>query len=291
MRLQETMSELFELTLSNMKRLNNVTKMCEAINSHSDTALVKVTSEGVYIRLTDFESFCSSEIRIPSKVFQYYHMATEQWSGKILLDHLTTELRRLTRMKQTVTFHVEASQPDILKARSVHHNMAVKSTNHRPRVFWKASVQDFIAADPEYGHFRILNAELQKIINVQCVMSGNHGGVARLLIAPVEQTNQTKVVFSLFGDCGASAEINILTHEKSAVVPVHRRPSKPIEVMYFLSYLKRSQNLFTAGNDLTHMYVSSKGILIKTESKDVQDPLTAFVLISNIAPVDLDSYV
>lgn len=285
------MGDLFELTLSNMKRLNNVTKMCESINSHSDTALIKVKAGGVYIRLTDFENFCGTECRIPSKVFQYFHMGTTtQWSGKILLDHLTAELRRATRMKQTVTFHVEATQPDILKVRSVHHNLAIKSTNHRPRVFHPISVEEFVSQNPEYGHFRILNAELQKIINLQCVMSGNHGGVSRLIMTPVG-INQTDVVFSLVGDCGASAVINIHTHEKSAVVPVHRRPTKPIELMYFLAYLKRSQNMFSAATDLTHIYVSSKGMLIKTESKDIQDPLTAMVFIADISKVDLDSYV
>jgi hypothetical protein len=281
---------IFEMVLSNMKRLNHLTKICEAICNHSDTAQIKVKKSGAYIDITDSESFCAVECRIPDKTFQYLQWndtRSDRWSTKVLLDHLTSELRRAARMKQTVTLFAETTQPDILKIRSVEHTLSIKSTNHRPRLFRVLSTHKFIQQCPEYAHFRLLNAEWTKLINVQCVMSGNHGGVAEMGLEPLPD-GRARIWFSIMGHCGSSAEMTIHTHKGSAIAPVVQLPPATIRIRYFLTYLKRCQGLFHSPQDLTHAYLSPAGMLLQTESGET---MSTVVFISDVQGVDLDSFV
>jgi len=286
-------TNLFELTLCNMKRLNAFTKMCEAISAHSDTAQFKLKKTGLFIDITDCENLCTVECRIPDKIFQCVHFSnpkTDRWCTKIQLEHFNFELRRALRMKETVTFFADPDQPDVLKLRTTEHTLTIKSTNHRPRVYHIVSIREFIAKSSTVAHFRLLNAELVKIINVQCVISGNHGGVGELRIKP-EGGDRCTISFHLRSNCAANMDCTIHTHKTSAVAPVVKMPAQELVIKYFLMYLKRSQGLFAVPQDLTHFYVSEKGMMLQTEANDTHDTMSAVVFIPDISAIDLDSYV
>lgn len=283
------MTTIFEASLTNLRRLNTLTKQCEAIAVFSDTAIFKVRKTGIYVGLTDCENLCGVECRIPDKALQCIQFTDpkcDRWCTKILLEHFTSELRRALRSKQPIVFTADESNPLILKIRMPDHTTPIKSTLHRPRVFRKTSTNKFIKDSQHVAQFRILNAELMKIINVQCVASGNHGGVGQLRIVP--DGERCLIEFMLHGNCAAKVRFGIHTHRGSAFAPMVQIPTQTIHIHYFLMFLKRSQGLFHTAHEFTHFYVSEQGMMLKIESSDA---LSTVIFTPDIQNVDLNSFV
>lgn len=274
------MSVLFEACVSQVKRLQRLSKTCELLANHSDTALLKVRKNGMYIDITDSESFCAVECRIPERTFQYVRLAVDQgWQAKIHMDQLAFELKKLARSKQTVVFLSTDDEPLILKLKTRDAVIPIASTEHRLRKFYPLQVSKFFDGH-DYLHIRLSNAELNRIVNHQCVASGLHGGVASIRVL----TDPLVVTFALMGDCGAAVEFDI----HPAASDVVHAPKTALRCTYFLTYWKRAQTMFAIHHEFTHVYVANHGVFLVQEFIDQP---SVFVCVADVSNVDLKSYV
>jgi len=298
------MRPLFELSFRDQRKLSAFIKTCEAMSVHSDTALLKVKKRGVYILLSDSESLCCLETRLTDNLQGMLKIYCKEYSVKILLDSLTDILRQILKNKHSAIICCDAEQPKILLVREVigqsHKVVASHSVvgiEHRARVYHIISTNQFRQKSKDYVQFRIPNIELNKIITMQAILSGNNGGIGELIITPIPDdddinntitpNNRCDIQFFIQNNSGGKGGVTIHTHTTAETVPVQSLPKHRIHTKYFLTYLKRSQNLFSTPTDLVTMYVSEKGILIQTDSKDHH---SVVIFVSDIADEDLESY-
>jgi len=296
------MKTLFELSFRDQRKLNAFIKTCEAMSVHSDTALLKVNKRGVYILLSDFESLCCLEVRLTDNIQGMLKIYCKEYTVKILLDSLTNILRQVAKNKHSAILCSDVETPKILLVREVvgqsHRLIAtypVTSTEHRARVYHVISTRQFRKKSKNYVQFRIPNVELNKIITMQSIISGNNGGVGELIITPIPDDekdlnlpkNRCDIRFFMNNNSGGKGGVTIHTHMAAETVPIQNIPLNPIHSKYFLTYLKRSQNLFTTPLDLVTIYVSERGILIQTDSKDNH---SVVIFIADVSDEDMDSY-
>jgi hypothetical protein len=302
------MTFLFELNFWDIRTLIAFIKTCEAMNVHSDTAMIKIKKRGVYILISDPESHCCLETRLTENIADVLTMNCPQFTAKILLDSFTGILRKIVRNKHGAVLYAVPEQPHVLLVREVvgqnHKHIesyTVESTEHRARVYYIISTNEFRTKSENYIQFRIPNIELNKIISSQAIISGNCGGVGELIIIPEpntplpntltsstsRDTNRCTIQFFLHNNSGQKGGTKIHTHAKAESVPVLHAPQQPIHTKYFLTYLKRSQNLFSNPLDMITMYVSNHGILLQTDTKDNH---SSVVFIADISKEDLNSY-
>jgi hypothetical protein len=284
------MKSKFELVFRDSRKLNTFIKTCEALCSHSDTALFKVKKRGIYILLTDFESSCIVETRITNVNELNLVINVKEFTAKILLDSLVNELRKCFRNKKNVILFGEEN--NILKIKEIKNNNTVgnetliKSTEHRLRVFHIISTREFINKSKDYIKFRIINTEFNKIITTQAILSGINGGVGKLIIEPKED-DEVDIIFSLRNNGGSYGTITITTFTKSEDVPILHMPKKRIEITYLLTYLKRSQTMLSFPTDYVTIYVSERGLILHT---DIKDNISTLMYTNDVSNVDLDSF-
>lgn len=291
------MTILFELILKEHRKLNAFIKTCEAMMNHSDTALFKVKKRGVYILLTDFESFCCLETRLTDNVQSILKTYRCDFSAKILLDSMINILRRISKNKRCAMLYADSEDDKILKIREMNlqssravEEYVVDSVEHRARVYYVISTNQFKSKSEDYIQFRIPNIELNKIITMQCILSGNSGGVGQIDVTPVvENPGSVKIHFFIQNQMGAKGGVTIHTKknlDENLSVPVFHLPVKCISTRYLLTYLKRSQNILTVPSDSVTVYISNRGILIQT---DVKEHHYVVVFISDITNENLES--
>jgi hypothetical protein len=292
------MTFLFELNFYDIRSLIAFIKTCEAMNVHSDTAIIKIKKRGVYILLSDPESLCCLETRLTENIADVLTINCPQFTAKILLDSLSSILRKIVRNKHCAVLYALPDQPQVLMVREVvgqtHKHVesyTVESTEHRARVYYIISTNEFRTKSENYIQFRIPNIELNKIISSQAIISGNSGGVGEMIITPLPnnslETNRCTIQFFLHNNSGQKGGTKIHTHAKAESVPVLHAPHQLIHTKYFLTYLKRSQNLFSNPLDMITMYASNQGILLQTDTKDNH---SSVVFIADISKEDLSSY-
>ena len=288
------MNPEFELVFTNTRKLNSFIKVCESLCCHSDTALMKVKKKGIYILLTDFESYCSVETRVTTLSGMRLTLHVQQFTAKILLDYFVDELKKLCRLKRQVVIVGEPNHVVKVKEYQPGHQhggndaVRIKSTEHRPRVFHILSTRQFVAKSQDCVQFRIMNSEFNKIITTQAILSGINGGVGALRVYPKPDEKTCDIQFALRNDGGNFGVTTISTSTISEDVPILRMPSKNIEIVYFVTYLKRSQSILSFPTDYVTVYVSERGIFFHT---DIKDGLCTVFFTCNIDQVDLDSYV
>lgn len=290
------------------RKLGTFVKMCEALFVHSDTALFKVKKNVIYVNVTDFESMCSAEGRVVKSPDDSWTVPEEEFTSKILLDSLISELKRAIRNKQLVT--IRGEHPHILKIvasyskqfhqksscidKRIHEHSqqncsekVVVSTEHRIRVFHIVSRRSFVSKSGNYASFRIVNSEFNKIITMKAIVSGVSGGVASISILPTNST-ECKLIFYVKSNSGTTGKLTISTSSKSTdEVKMLNVPKESINMQYLLSYIKRSQNMMAVPAEFTTVYVSNKGIMLETESKD---GISIVLFTNSLEGVDLDSY-
>jgi len=301
------MKVAFELAFREQRKLNSFIKTCEAMCVQSDTALFKVKRRGAYIMLSDFESLCCLEARITDGIQGMLKMHCKEFTAKILLDSLTSVLRRVLKNKHSAILFGDLDDDHKLQVKEVigqsHRVVAVHqitSTENRARVYHVISTHQFRQKSKNYVQFRLPNVEFNKLITMQSIISGTNGGVGAMLITPIDDEkgpggpetdppkNRCDIKFFLKNNGGGMGGVTIHTHTASEVVPVLHRPDQSILTKYFLTYLKRSQNLFSVPSDYVTLYVSERGVMVHTDSKDNH---TVVIFTADISDEDLDSYV
>lgn len=319
------MSVLFELKLTNTNVLSSFCKTCEALFLQSDTVMFKVKKRGVYIMLTDSESFCAAEGRLTENVSEMLSLYCEEFTCKILLNSLTKSLKQIVKKKRGALLYSDTkNQLKVKEINSgvnvqrvhVYNTFTVESTEHRPRVYHILSTNKFrVLSDEYYTCFKMPTAELNKLITAQCIMSGNCGGVGELNVIPVanfnsstttQQTqaqeqeqkdrlltgpsnlkNRVLIEFTIRNQSGNLKKWRIYTHTRSKQVPVLQRSVKHLRVEYFLTYLKRAQSMFTSCSNFVKFHVSHLGIMLETEKRDHH---YVVMFLTNVKDVDKLSY-
>jgi hypothetical protein len=276
----------FELTLRDNRKLNAFIKVCEAMCSHSDTALFKVKSRGVYIMLTDLNSLCAVEVRVLSLADCNFELNCNEFSAKVLLDEFGEDLKKFSKSKRGVVLFATKDHELRLQEVGASASCPVANTEHRMRVFHILSTREFVKKSKSCVKFSMVNVEFNKIVNSQAVMSGSHGGVPMVRATPKSAT-ECEINFFLENNCGAFASVKIHTSTQAEDVRIHTMPKATIEIPYLLTYLKRSQNLLNFPTDCVTVFISERGILLQTGTKD---GITALVFTSNIDGIDLDSF-
>lgn len=300
---------MFEIVLRDWKMIGSMVKTCEALCNQSDTVMLKVKQKGVYIMLTDVESFCCAEVRISN----VHCKITKQFATvKILFDSLIGILRCIAKHKNGAVIFMDESEPYVLKIHQIAGTVATKemkelkeskdskeskeikiidtqtvqSAESRARVYYLISSQMFrkSAAD-EYVQIRCPGAELGRMITTMCILSGNSGGVGNVDIVPSETSDRVSIRFYVVNGGGMRGGITIHTHKGAQSVPLIHASSTPIHVKYLVTYLKRSQSLFQY--ESVTMYISKQGILLQTDEHDNHSVL---MFLANVSNEDLNSY-
>lgn len=285
---------LFELAFREGKRLAAFVKTCEAMYNQSDTALFKVKPKGLYIMLTDFESLCCLETRLLDTGKGMLQLHCPEYTVKILLDSLIAILRKILKNKHMAVLSAAADEPYTLRVAEVagasHKTLesyTVDTAEHRARVYHVLSTNAFRQQSQNYVQFRVPYAEFNKLITMQCIVSGNCGGVGEIAVTPVAM-ERCQIRFHVRNQAGMHGGVTLHTHAQAPSAPLLHRPDHGFQLKYFLTYLKRSQNLFTSPTtDFLTIYASEKGLLLQT---DVKDGHCVVVFIADVSSEDLDSY-
>ena len=285
---------LFELILRDHRKLNAFVRTCDGLCVHSDTALFKVKRKGVYIMLTDYESFCCVEARITDNLSQILKTYTKEFTTKIRLDSLVEILKRIDRAKNIAMIcATQLNELRVLEILTVNGQIigeyVVESTEHRDRVFHILSSREFQNITSNYVQFRIMNIELNRIITMLAIGSGINGGVCTFTAEPDPiHPSQCKITFAIRNDGGFMSRLTIHTVNRSDVdVPVQHIPQQGFQTKFFVTYLKKSQNLLHTQTDYVTLYANDKGMLLQT---DIKDHHSVLVFMADLQQEDLSSY-
>ncbi len=254
-------SFLFEFVLKD-KKLNWFWKHCEAILSHSDTALFKVKKREISISLIDPEGFCCCDTRFCVKTDTGFKFQKE-CSAKILLTSLVNMLKQSIRLKHSIMLFM--IQDHILQVREIPGtDTTITSVEHRERDFHITSLKNFLLKSKEAMQFKIINSEFVKIITQLVILSGVSGGIGIIKAEPYE--NKCKLFFEIQSNGGCRGVVDIDASTTTSECTMIVIPNSVIKIHYILTYLKRSQSMMIS--DYTTLFLSEKGLLLQTDLKD-----------------------
>lgn len=291
------MNRAFSWVLTSPQLLNSTLKTLDALFVHSDTAMLKVKKRGLYIMLSDFESLSCSETRFTVNLENILFVNVVEYTAKILLDSLANILRQIVKMKHGAVVYSLLNNPGqvfvdevIGRKNFVQNTCQVKSAEHRARVFHIVSSTQFERQSAEnYLKFKVPNVEFNKIVTIQAIISGMSGGVGFIDVCPDAEspTTHCKIRFHTRNHSGGNGGVTINTHSTATTAPLLHLPTKAFKIQYCITYLKRSQNLMFAPTDSVTMWISPKGLLLQTETKDHHSTL---VFVADVSDEDLRSY-
>lgn len=287
-------SSHFVLTFTDFRTLGHFSKLCESLLCHSDTAQFKARKKGVYLCITDLESFCVAEIRLvstdPGTVKKYecgfQLKTTTDFTCKILLDSLSDVLKLCVRNKSLVDITTNKQGSLCVVNSQSQKQYLVKDASFRNRVFYKISSSVFDQVSPSVAKFSVPTAEFQRIVNTMAVLSGVDGGVGTCDISKNEESNVV-IKFGVTGRCGNTATIEIVSNRSCLCVPIFQEPIDKVSTCFFITYLKRSQNILQGLNKDILLHVSQKGVLLIS---DVYCDMCVVVFVSDVSDVDVMSY-
>lgn len=271
-------------------KISSFIHMLDNLMNHSDTAMIKIVkNKGLYILLTDFETMCSVETRYVHDANVHVEGAESRLSYKVLLDSLANVLRKVQKNKTNAI--IASSEPYVMQVYETNGNgsllatHAVTSTEHRPRLYYIVSTKVFCQRSQNYCQFQINYSDLNRIINNQCIISGNLGGITTLTVSSSRQ--KTDIKFHTKSGSGCQGGITIRSSAACKTTPILHEPSESIHLTFMLTYLKRSQALLNTPGYQCMMYVSNKGLIIQTDPRE--EPST-LITITSCDDVDPDSY-
>ncbi len=260
---------------------------------HSDTVMFKVLPSGVYLMLTDSESFCCAEIQLTENIQTMLKLSCPDFSAKIQLDSLTKILKTIWKRRHTAVLFGEPHEPQVLKVREIppltndDGKFVVEKTEFRARVYYTLSTRVFRENSQNYIKLKMQNGEFNKLLTQLAIISGTHGGIGEIRVWSVPNDKRYKIGFSVKSDSGAEGTIIIHACDTDKTVCVQHAPEHEIHLRYLVTYLKRSQNLLSVQTDYLTMFISDKGLLLTTEPKDHH---SVMIYISDVRGLDLESY-
>lgn len=280
-------SRTFALTFHDNRVLHAFTKTLESICAYSDTAMLKVKSRGVYVMLSDFESFCCVEARLVENLDEMLYITQPEFTAKFLLDSLTNALRKVAKAKRQAVIYGVAQHKlyvDQIHGSRVENTYAISSAEHRPRVFYVMSTTRF--CKQPHVRLRIANAEFSKLVNVLAILSGTCGGVGYVNVQP-RRNDACTLHFYTSNDAGGRGGLKVHTSKSASTAPLLTTCQQEFTVKYFITYLKRAQALMHVPQDMLTLYVSPQGLLLQTPTQDHHSVL-AFV--ADVTNEDINSY-
>lgn len=280
-------SRTFALTFHETRTLHAFTKTLESVCAYSDTAMLKVKPRGVYVMLSDFESFCCVETRLTENLGKMLCLTGPEFTAKFLIDSLTLVLRQVAKAKkQAVLYGVapHALYVDQLHRSRVEQTYPIASAEHRPRVFYVMSTKRF--CKQPHVCLRIANAEFSKLVNVLAIISGACGGVGYVNVQP-QANNACTLHFYTSNDAGCRGGLKIHTSKTATTAPLLTTCNQAFTVKYFITYLKRAQTLMNVPQDMLTLYISAQGLLLQTPTQDYHSVLT---FVTDVTNEDINSY-
>lgn len=289
---------VFSWTIGNASQLTHVVKRFEALKSQSDTALFKVLPKAIHVKQTDYESFACFDLRISGPALKAGMVLRDtHFSAKILLPSLIRILQDIRKAKRTAVLFASARAPHILQVKSSAGDVfRVDSAETRARCFYLLSAKKFSQQHhPALAEFRFPAHELNRVVTRLAILSGVKGGIMRWSYRPVRQGRHTHQISMTVKSASAIAGgVHVYTtgHE-TADVHVLRAPAKPLHTRVLLTFLKRSQSIFSPPTEFVRVLLSAVGVVIVTEGSAQQHhmPVTMFIRdVDRPEKVDLDSY-
>ena len=201
---------------------------------------------------------------------------------------------RILKNKHAAVLFSEDHAPNTLKVNELSIQTGkliechqVESTENRARVYYVMSTNRFRQVSDDYVQFQIPNIEFNKIVTMLCILSGSSGGIGEIIVIPSECEQTCAIRFFIKNNSGCAGGVTIHTFANADTVPLIHMPKSNIHVKYFLTYLKRSQNLFIIPPEHITLFVSSRGILLQIDQKD---NCSTVIFISDVSNVDVESY-
>lgn len=287
------MSRLFEISLKDRCSPKTFVKVLESLNAHSDTGMFKVNMRGVYIKVTDPESFCASEVRIPTtSPISVTHLGSKtNFTAKIKLKSLSDHIKK---MQKVVAYpRITARRNGELIVETVKHNtnevigsFVVDSLEYRPRIYYVISTNHFRKESDAFVEFSMPVEEWRRLITAQAIGSGTHGGVVTFRYDPVSET-RARMEFIVESESGGRYNQVIHGSTKAAVAPILHLSEKSFDMKFLTIYAKRSLQYLQWQVSTVNLMISERGLIF---SADISNVCTALTMIANVEGVDLESY-
>jgi hypothetical protein len=292
---------IFSFNLNDLKKTNNFLKVIESISNVSDTCLFKINKRGLFIKLTDFESFCCMELRVTNeyKSLISFSAQVEQFEAKIYIESLLHFIKRAHKNKNGIILAGYSTNPFILYVHEVislsqglFHTSPVESSESRPRIYYNLSLRSFkLACHNKYIYFIVPANQFAQMISQLSIFSGVCGGVGEILAEYHGHKNQgfLCVDFHIKNNSGCVGNYKIFTKEKSNIIPIIECETNKVCLKYFFTYFKRIHQLISSISEEVHLFLSEKGILLNVSIYEKY--FNVLIFISDVSCVDLKSYI
>lgn len=269
----ECKKRAFELRFTD-SHLDTFRKYCKALTNQSYMALFKCKPKksNLYISLTDADSYYVCELRYAE--LGYMLDCYADFSAKILLDSLEKAISNVKRSGNSAVIYGYTNSNQLFMDEYCGSDMIetynIQSTETLMKDFYILSQRHFIQKDTKYCEFTIPISELLSIINKLSIASGNCGGVCKLIFDPVKpKEGKGMIQFEVENDGGMKCIVKIhTTKTPTNKVVLKRIPNQKIENRFFLGDWDKAKSIYSLFGTKLHVYLSSKGVMWKTDSKD-----------------------
>lgn len=262
--------------------------ICEALLHHSDTALLTILPQMCRLTLTDSETFCAVTLSMSNSALIRTQTSVVH-SHQICLESIIAELKYFAKHQTKLSILIYASTVCIQNDITKETRELTLRNRRNTRPYFHVSDTHFESKSQNRASFYMDELELNRIITSQAILAGQTKSLGTLDITAVDKSTMN-IVFKVENQSGVVGSTSILTKTNSTQVCFVQTPKHPhISTKYFVTYLKRSQLLFTlAKNSRVLVQVSDLGILCRT---DIAEECSVTMFTRNIANEDLDSYV
>ena len=267
----------------------NFTRSLECLCVQSDAGLLKVDREKLLVLVTDPDSFCISELRVPLSRAIRCRLKAGQVSFKVFIPDLVKRMREAIRLRQKIALVGYKGRHLRIKRFSIDSGLKdvvvdICKASNSMRVFHLLSKDRFLQVSDDYIHICMDTPEFSRIFNSHCILSAHEGGTGTFSF---RLATTIVLYFRLKNRCGTHGEFIIRVPPTAEDVRILHRPTHHFQTDYLIGSIKRVQASINFPRSQISMYISEKGILFEVHSRHGVR-LLAFVV--NTRPIDLDSY-
>ncbi len=262
-----------ELTVSDAKRLQAYSRICDSLLSITDTGMLKFCLGKLHILCTEPESTCAIEIEFDEPTSMVF--GEESYTVKILFDSFANEVRKVLKNKHTLHLLVTDDKPFELKSQEeagstkrIIDTFVVGSAEHRARIFRHISAEVLRKKSINVVELALPCAEMNRLINTFCIAAGSivmqttcnctfHDDKNLVVTFETQSQNGFKAY------CRICCPVSATTKEPNRNVLLNYKNTKPFTMKYTLAYLKRFQSLIFNSTDYINLYLSENGMLLR----------------------------
>lgn len=262
----------FKLEFRDSLSLAHFIKSCNNLNCYSDTALVKLKNNCLFILVTDCENFCCLEMRYTSEHLK----VNEEFTSKIILYSLINTLKAICKRKNL--FYISEKEKSVIVYEIIDTEVypnkiaehVILSAEHRARVYHIISSRSLKQLN--YLEMTLSGFDWNKIITRLSIIVGRNGSVSKAFIEPDNENKSLTLILTSHSQLGSGSYCKITIKSKmnssSQIGKIKNIPTKTIDCTFLTTYLKKSNNLFdNNANENVTLIFTDQGILITTHKK------------------------